>query len=286
MATFRLDYMPEHLKLGDEAGWVSSTDADTPRIQLPVRMLGIDAMELHYQGADKDNPGKYDGPLAAFLDGAGKGLDPGLKAYLAPRLGNKASTRQIEAGAAAHQHLEEIVKKRLDRGVSKNGKPLVPRKLFIMVAEEVFDKNGRMLAYVNANYTAKERETIPAALRPTFNLKLMQDGHATSLLIYPNVPKEADLKLVQAAVGSARQPNAPKGFWTQGEQTLLPYEFRWIIDTIKGTRQGPDRFCGDVKSGALYNPQQYYLVDPENRLFFYGKDVGEAYSMGFQFVTF
>jgi hypothetical protein len=114
---------------------------------------------------------------------------------------------------------------------------------------------------------------------------MLQDGHATSLLIFPNVPKPDDLKLVQAAVGSARQPNAPKGFWAQGEQTLLAYEFRWIIDTLSGSRQGPDRFCGDVQSGALYEPQHYYLVEPENRLFFYGEDVGNAYSMGFRFAT-
>ncbi|HVO68480.1 MAG TPA: thermonuclease family protein [Aggregatilineaceae bacterium] len=283
MAAFRLNYTPEHLKLGDEAKWISSTDGDTPTIQIPVRMLGIDAPELHYEGASENNPGKFDDPLAAFLDGPGQNLNPGLREYLAPRLGNKASTRHIKAGAASHQHFEEIVKTRLDRGLGKNGKPLVPRKLFIMVAEEVFDKNGRMLAYVNANYSAAERKSIPAAQRPTFNLQMLQDGHATSLLIYPNVPKPDDLKLVQAAVSSARQPNSPKGLWAQGEQTLLAYEFRWIVDTISGARQGPDRFCGDVQSGALYEPQLYYLVEPENRLFFYGEDVGNAYSMGFRF---
>jgi hypothetical protein len=59
----------------------------------------------------------------------------------------------------------------------------------------------------------------------------------------------------------------PKGFWVQGDQTLLAYKFRWIVDTIMGTRQGLTA-CGDVVSGVLYNPQQYYLVAPENRLFF------------------
>lgn len=279
---FKLDYIPEHLKLGDEAGLVSSTDGDTPKIDIPVRMLGIDAPELHYLGADIDNPGKFDAAFAGFLANAGQNLDVGLKAYLEPRLINNASTRQILSGDESHKHFQEILKTRLAR-FSANGKPLVNRKLFIMVAEEVFDKNGRMLAYVNANYTTKERETIPELNRPTFNLQMMQDGHATSLLIYPNVPKEGDLKLIQAAVNTARQPAAPKGFWVQGDQTLLAYEFRWIVDTIQGTRQGPDRFCGDIVTGVLYHPQQYYLVAPENRLFFYGQDVGEAYSMGFRF---
>src|SRR5689334_817881 len=157
---FKLDYIPEHLKLGDEAGLVSSTDGDTPKIDIPVRMLGIDAPELHYLGADIDNPGKFDAAFAGFLANAGQNLDLGLKAYLEPRLINNASTHQILSGDESHKHFQEILKTRLAR-FSANGKPLVNRKLFIMVAEEVFDKNGRMLAYVNANYTTKERETIP-----------------------------------------------------------------------------------------------------------------------------
>lgn len=279
---FKLDYIPEHLKLGDEAGLVSTTDGDTPKIDIPVRMLGIDAPELHYLGADKAHPGKFDADFVGFLANAGQNLNAGLKAYLAPRLLNNASTRQITSGDTAHAHFDEILKTRLAR-VGVHGQPLVNRKLFIMVAEEIFDKHGRMLAYINANYTAEERAAIPEINRPTFNLQMMQDGHATSLLIYPNVPKESDLKLIQAAINTARQPAAPKGFWAQGDEVLLAYEFRWIIDTIKGTRQGPDRFCGDISTGVLYNPQQYYLVAPENRLFFYGEHVGAAYSMGFRF---
>lgn len=278
MPALKLNYEPEHLKLGDKAGWVSSTDGDTPTIQLPVRMLGIDAPELHYSGAQENNPGKFDEAMSTFLDEAGSALDAGLKAYLEPRLQNKASTRHILAGGAAHLHFETMSKTRLER-FDKKGKPLTPRKLFIMVAEEVFDKNGRMLAYINANYTAKERESIPAIKRPTFNLQMMQEGHATSLLIYPNVPADKDLKLVQTGIQAARLGKL--GFWAD-EQTLLAYEFRWIVDTINGNRQGPDRFCGDITTGQLYPPQQYYLVEPENRLFFYGEDVGEAYSMGFR----
>jgi endonuclease YncB( thermonuclease family) len=278
MAAFKLNYLPEHLKLGDDAGWVSCTDGDTPTIQLPVRMLGIDAPELHFGGADERNPGRFDVPMTTFLTGAGAGLDPGLKAYLEPRLLNKASTRHITAGKVAHDHFDAMSKARRER-FDKKGKPLTPRKLFIMVAEEVFDKYGRMLAYVNANYTAKERESIPALKRPTFNLQMMQEGHAASLLIYPNVPAEKDLKLVQAGVKAARLGKL--GFWAD-EQALLAYEFRWIVDTLGGRRQGPDRFCGDLTTGELFPPQQYYRIDPENRLFFFGEDVGDAYAMGFR----
>jgi hypothetical protein len=34
-----------------------------------------------------------------------------------------------------------------------------------------------------------------------------------------------------------------KGLWADEQKALLPYGFRWIVDTITGKRQGPDRFC-------------------------------------------
>jgi len=154
--------------------------------------------------------------------------------------------------------------------------------MFVMVAEEVFDRYGRLLAYVNGAYEKKERETIPESKRPTFNLQMLQEGQAVSLLIYPNIPKPADLELVQTAVRKARATN--KGFWKGPDNLLLPYEFRWIIDTIKGTRTGPDRYCADISTGKLYQPQHYYKVLPESRLFFYTKDLVEALKMNFQLV--
>jgi hypothetical protein len=168
----------------------------------------------------------------------------------------------------------------LDRGKGSNGKPLTPRKLFVMVAQEVFDKYGRLLAYVNAAYEKKELAAIPPEKRPTFNLQMCQDGHATSLLIYPNIPKPQDLKLLKAAVKGAR--TRAKGLWADKDRTLLPYEFRWIVDTLQGTRHGPDRFCADVTTGDLHLPQGYFRVLPENRLFFFEEDLGEALKLGFK----
>ena len=280
MTSFPFQTIAEHLAFGDKPVWVSATDGDTPTIQLPIRMLGMDAPELHYAGATQGNPGKYDRALASFLTKSGKQLDAGLGKYLAPRLTDKASTRQIKAGEAAYVHFVEMVKSRLDRGVGKNGKPLTPRRLFVMVSQQVFDHYGRLLAYVNASYEKKEREKLPPHKRLTFNLQMMKDGHAVSLLIYPNIPKATDLKLVQSAVHGARIHH--KGFWKQGKQTLLPYEFRWIVGTIAGKKQGPDRFCGDITSAKLFIPVQYYRVEPENRLFFYPEHLGEAFKLGFK----
>lgn len=280
MKTFQFTYTPENLAVADKPTWISTTDGDTPTIQMPIRMLGMDAPEFHYEGATEKNPGKFDDAIKSFLSKEGKSLFPGLKEYLKVRLTENPCTRQITAGRKAFDHFEEIAKERLDRGVGKNGKPVAQRKLFIMVSHDVFDKYGRLLAYVNAAYEKSELETIPLAKRPTFNLQMIQDGYAVSLLIYPNIPKPADLKLVQTAVKNCRTKK--DGLWSDEERTLLPYEFRWIVDTIQGKREGPDRFCADISTNKLYMPQHYFEVLPENRLFFYEEDVCEAIKMGFK----
>ena len=238
---FPIHYTPESLALGDKPRFVSATDGDTPTVQMPIRMLGMDTPELHYRGASESNPGKFDAAFASFLTKAGKGLDPGLKAYLKKRLRQGASTRHIKAGKAAATHFQDTVADRLKRISEHSGKELTPRTLFVMVAAEVFDSRGRMLAYINASYTKKERDQIPASKRPTFNLQMIRDGHATSLLIYPNVPKPADLTLVRNATIAARK--AKRGLWKSGTPTLHAFEFRWIVDVISGKRDGPDRFC-------------------------------------------
>ena len=48
---YPIRYQPEALALGDKPKFVSATDGDTPTIQVPIRMLGMDAPELHYAGA-------------------------------------------------------------------------------------------------------------------------------------------------------------------------------------------------------------------------------------------
>ena len=76
-------YTPENLAFADKPIWVSATDGDTPTLQLPIRMLGMDAPELHYLGASEENPAKYDAEMAGFLNGKGSFLEPGLRAHLA-----------------------------------------------------------------------------------------------------------------------------------------------------------------------------------------------------------
>lgn len=77
---FPLTYIPEALTLGDKPKFVSTTDGDTPTAQLCARILGIDAPDLHYDGATETTPDKHDAALESLFSKAGKSLDTGLKA--------------------------------------------------------------------------------------------------------------------------------------------------------------------------------------------------------------
>ena len=277
---YPISYTPEGLALGDKPRFVSATDGDTPTIDVPVRMLGMDAPELHYAGAGENNPGKFDTPLERVLSGPGSHLDAGLKQYLRPKLRSNPSSRHIAQGVAAFAHFETIVAERLQRISTSTGAQLTPRRLFTKVSEQVFDRYGRMLAYVAPAYSKAERDEIAPQDRPTFNLQMVQDGHAISLLIYPNVPKPRDLDLVRSAIKKARQYN--RGVWGGAHEPLHAYEYRWLVDVHRGRRSGPTRFCGDITTAKLYVPQQYYKVPDENRLWFFEEDVGKSLRDGLQ----
>jgi hypothetical protein len=57
----------------------------------------------------------------------------------------------------------------------------------------------------------------------TFNLELVEAGHAAPFVIYPSIPGELDLPLLLEAAQAA--VSAPRGIWANGE-TLLAYEYR------------------------------------------------------------
>lgn len=97
---------------------------------------------------------------------------------------------------------------------------------------------------------------------------------AVSYPIFPNIPKPADLKLIQEAVRKARRRKL--GMWAEEDTLLLPYEYRFCVDTLLGKRRGPDKYCVDITTGLIHQPQAYYTIPPENRLFIYEKDLAQA----------
>jgi hypothetical protein len=123
--------------------------------------------------------------------------------------------------------------------------------------------------------------------RATFNLDLVEAGHAAPFVIYPSVPGELDLPLLLEAASAAVA--APRGIWANPE-TLLAYEYRAMEKLFQVTRKiinnrplRPGR--GPVLAGALLcgcaypqlaRPRGLLRHRPEYRLWIWPRDLNEA----------
>ena len=269
--SIQIEYTPEIVKRGTTRH-DRVEDGDTVFVTEGIRMLGIDTPEIHFPGNSK--PSNSDGilnKLSGRLKAAG--ANDGLADYLKNRLKKDAGTRQLKQGKDATDALEADVKKRLAKFSEKTGKPIRDRDVYIQIAEDVFDHYGRILAYVAPSYSKAERKKIAASKRPTFNLQMLKLGWASTIIIYPNVPKLADLELVQKAVKDARKKK--KGAW-KDPNILLGYEFRACVRLAKGDDNWITRYCVDMTNRHIHRPQDYYRVDPENRIFVQPRDLLDA----------
>lgn len=259
------------------------TDGDTPYVTVAIRMLSIDTPEVHYPG--NQDPSAHDERLAQLADWIRQGRAPvndALAAHLHARLAAAdAGTRQKRQGEAAKAEFQRLLDEKLTRPDGSK------RPVFLRVADERFDQYGRLLAYVAPHYSRAELDRIPYEERATFNLLLVASGWAASFPIYPSLPKYRDLVLLQQAARSAFENGA--GAWAD-PLTLTGYEFRmcyrlWQVTDrlVRGEtlsqreRYGwVERYCADMTTGELYEPQDYHRVAPYNRVFFWPRDVREA----------
>ncbi len=123
--------------------------------------------------------------------------------------------------------------------------------------------------------------------RATFNLLIVESGWAASFLIYPNLPKYRDLVLFHKVAREAIENGT--GMWAN-PLTLTGYEFRmcyrlWIITRrlnqgrILTTSQRSafvKRYCADMTTREIFEPQHYHRVAPHNRIFVGPREVNEA----------
>lgn len=237
------------------------TDGDTPTVALNIRLVNVDAPEVHYPGNTK--PSKHDKILANLLQTHGGMFPPGLRAYLKPRLKGTPGTNQELAGKKSRAAFKQLADTVLEFDSETNR---YRRKVFLTTGQDPFDRFKRLLAYVAPEESDPKK-------RATFNLLLARDGWVVNYIIYPNIPKRKDLELLQEAVQAAR--TGKKGAWKQAN-LLLGYEFRYAVDTAKGMANGPKRYCADISTALLYQPSDYFQVQPENRLFIDKKDVETA----------
>lgn len=140
------------------------------------------------------------------------------------------------------------------------------------------------------SYTSAELASLSYEDRATFNLLMITSGWAASFPIYPSIPKYRDLLMLQEAAEDAIDNQ--RGAWAE-PMTLTVYEFRMchkLWDVTRQLVQGKklstrerygwiERYCADMTTREIYEPQDYHNVPAQNRLFIWPRDVPEAVGM-------
>lgn len=258
---------------------VDVTDGDTPNVRMAIRMLSIDTPETSFDGPRLD--AAFAG-LVPWIESGTAPIDPVLAAALLPKLrAPEPASRHKAMGERAKEAFRRLLDERLTRPDGSR------RGLFLRAADERFDKNGRLLAYVAPAYSERELATMSRRERATFNLLLVEEGWAAPFLLHPSLPGELDLPLLHAAARAAIE--AGRGIWAD-PLLLLPYELRALerlarieADLAAGKTLASrerwswvERYCADMTTRLLYRPQRYVEVAPEDRLFIWPDRVRDA----------
>ena len=272
---FELDALGAKSRAGDPS------DGDTPYIRLPIRMLSIDTPETNFPGYA--NPEKNNEKLrevASWMEAGRYGLPRGLSAYLIPKLQTgQAGALHDAQGERAKQYFKDLLTEQLVRPTGRE------RSLFVLAPKQPFDSYHRLLAYLAPQYSKAELGTVEFAQRKTFNLLMLESGWAAPILIYPNLAKNRDLRLMRTGVKEAFE--AKKGAW-QDENLLLGYEFRACLRLWKAVQDLPsgqnyvstklwlDRYCASMTTLQIHEPADYFRVPVYDRVFVWAADVRQA----------
>lgn len=269
--------------IGDNR-FIDLSDGDTPNIRMSIRMLSIDTPEKAATAGIRDLDKLDDAfnGLAAWMQTGNAPVTADLAAHLVPRLARaQPAHAHVAQGKAATEAHDALIAQFLKK---PNGRM---RNLFVRIADEPFDQYGRLLAYVAPDYTPEERASMTRAERATFNLRMIENGHAAPFVIYPSVPGELDYPIFVAAAEAAIA--AKKGIWAD-PLVLLAYEFR-AMERLAGLKQKLDkgtkvsktelfgfieRYCADISTGTFTAPQGYVGIAPQHRLFLWQRDVRQA----------
>lgn len=283
-------------KNGVGTGTIKQTvhDGDTVNVlllkNLGVRFLGIDTPEISFQlpgeqGFTAISNAKWD---TLFTSGAWKaGLPVGnaLLHYLQhpARIGNGANV------AANHSKLaddaQHALEKLIQDDLTLSGKTKEQFLYFMAFANEFLDVYGRLLTYLHSDRSNFSNGTTTSEL--SYNEKQLADGWACPYFIWPNVQPFISVKpfsqanvqpagfwpLIQSATKLNNSRQAVKAARALGKGIfnhtnhikLMPFELRYIA-----RKKAPDRFLidlSDVGNNKLLHPEQYFTVNPEDRLF-------------------
>jgi hypothetical protein len=267
----------------------ATPDGDTLGIQLDgsgaVRFLGVDTPEKTFQqplgGEAVLNGAKWEqflsNPFAPGLPASS--LDPALVAHLQGRVGPGAAANHHHHAMAAATALRTLI----DDDVAALGQTRETFGYFLSFSYEVFDSNGRFLAFANRN---QPNPNVPGPRPASYSQRMLQAGRALPYFIWPNInpfreadsiadavlaPKTAnttaeagDLKKARDAVKAARA--AKLGVFEPPEPLRFEaFEIRYL-----GRGEAPNRAVIDLSKNddVMLRPQSYFKIPhPEDRLF-------------------
>lgn len=261
---------------------VDVSDGDTPNIRMPVRMLSVDTPEV--TARSDTGAARVDAEFAQLAQWIRDGLAPvtaAFAAHILPKLDATAGTRQYTQGKAASAWFKAQVEARLKRPSGRR------RNLFVRTADDKFDRYGRLLAYVAPSYSSRELKEMTRKQRATFNLDLIESGHAAPFILFPSIPGELDLPMfLEAAVGALE---AGRGQY--GDPLSLPgYEYRMcekLHDITKKLAEGKtlafrdriawrSRYAFDMRNRMIHGPEDYMTIPQPYRIWLWPQDVQTA----------
>jgi endonuclease YncB( thermonuclease family) len=147
--------------------------------------------------------------LASWIESDKSPVNDVLAAHQLPGIkradGQDPFEVHIAQGKQALQAFEVLTQTRLKRPSGTN------RSMFVRIADQPFDSYGRLLAYVAPEYSATERQELSRRDRATFNFDMVSAGWAATFVIYPSIPNELDLPMLQEEARAAVEQG--RGAW-------------------------------------------------------------------------
>ncbi|MEL6572909.1 MAG: nuclease [Pseudomonadota bacterium] len=264
---------------------VDVSDGDTPNIRMPIRMLSIDTPEV--TAKSENGAKKIDVKFAELRQWILDGFAPvtsGFADYILPKLEGEPGTLQFTQGKDASAFHKAKVEERLRRPSGRR------RNLFVRTAETKFDSFGRLLAYTAPSYSSKELKGMTRAERATFNLNMIESGHAAPFVLFPSIPGELDMPLFLKAAVTALDEK--RGQYADDKQ-LPGYEYRMLEKLHRITKKiasgttlsfkekiaWRSRYAFDARDRVLYGPEDYMDIPPPYRIWLWPEDVQQAMGM-------
>lgn len=261
-------------------------DGDTINVRaignLTVRLLGIDTPELSFRLPNNGNtfiPINDPRWIEFFKDPFLNADD--LKYELGEELVHNILQRINEHTAENHYNYSvkarDMLRAEIEADVQRLQKNNETFRFFSRFAEEVFDRYGRLLAYLNCDQPQIENRLL------FYNERLLKAGFAAPYFIWPNInvfastaaeaPSPEDMQKMfyeQNVLSKARKwilANRANGvgiFSINNPLNLQAFELRYLAE-----KRAPDRWIIDLANinGIISKPTNYFKINIEDRLY-------------------